>query len=98
MAGGSDEYARERVRQAKERERRRKAADAEAKRKAREEKVAHEAARAQEAVDKTSVTEHDVEQLAGLLLRLNSWCRVVVQAGLMVRPVSARQPSMRSLR
>lgn len=67
VAGGSDEYARERARQARERERLRKAADAEAKRKAREEKAAYEAARAQEAVDRTSVAEHDVEQLAGLL-------------------------------
>ncbi|MGW9070553.1 restriction endonuclease [Streptomyces yangpuensis] len=67
VAGGSDEYARERAREAKERERRRKAAETEAKRKAREERTAYEAARAQEAVDRTSVTEHDVEQLAGLL-------------------------------
>jgi hypothetical protein len=35
--------------------------------------------------------------VAGLavLLRLNSWCR---HAGLMVRPVSVRQPSIRLLR
>ncbi|MFB6520821.1 restriction endonuclease [Streptomyces sp. NPDC056401] len=67
VAGGSDQYAREQARQAKEHERQKKAAEAEAKRKAREEKVAYEAARAQEAVDKTSVAEHDVEQLVGLL-------------------------------
>lgn len=43
------------------------AAEAETKRKAREEKVAYQTARAQEAVDRTSVTEHDVEQLLTLL-------------------------------
>lgn len=32
------------------------------------------------------------------LLRLNSGCRAADQAGLVVRPVSARQPSMRWLR
>ncbi len=41
--------------------------EAEAKRKAREEKLAYEAARAQEAVDKTSVTEHDIAQLQTVL-------------------------------
>lgn len=67
MAGGNDPYARELARQAKERERARKATEAEAKRKAREEKLAYEAARAQEAVDRTSVAENDAEQLARLL-------------------------------
>ncbi len=45
----------------------RKAAEGEAKRKAREEKLAYEAARAQEAVDRTSVAEDDAEQLSKLL-------------------------------
>ncbi|WP_237285525.1 restriction endonuclease [Streptomyces niveus] len=67
MAGGNDPYARELARQAREREKARKAAEAAAKRKAREEKLAYEAARAQEAVDRTSVSEHDAEQLAKLL-------------------------------
>jgi restriction system protein len=67
VAGGNDPYARELARQAKERERARKAAEAEAKRKAREEKLAYEAARAQEAVDRTSVAENDAEQLSRLL-------------------------------
>ncbi|MEU1307287.1 restriction endonuclease [Streptomyces cinnamoneus] len=40
---------------------------AEAKRKAREEKLAYEAARAQDAVDRTSVVGHDAEQLSSLL-------------------------------
>ncbi|MFJ7205250.1 restriction endonuclease [Streptomyces sp. NPDC098789] len=66
-AHGNDPYARELARQAKEHERARKAAELEAKRKAREEKIAYEAARAQEAVDRTSVAEHDAEQLATLL-------------------------------
>lgn len=67
MAGGNDPYARELARQAKERERARKAAEAEAKRKAREAKLAYEAARSQEAIDRTSVAEHDAEQLSKLL-------------------------------
>lgn len=67
MAGGNDPYARELARKAREREKAQKAADAEARRKAREEKQAYEAARAQEAVDRTSVTEHDAEQLSHLL-------------------------------
>ena len=67
MAGGNDPYARELARQAREREKARKAAEAEAKRKAREAKLAYEAARAQEAVDRTSVAEHDAEQLSKLL-------------------------------
>lgn len=67
MAGGNDSHAREAARQAGEREKARKAAEAEAKRKAREEKLANEAARAQEAVDRTSVTGHDAEQLSQLL-------------------------------
>ncbi|WP_230423651.1 restriction endonuclease [Streptomyces radicis] len=67
MAGGNDPYARELARQARERERARKAAEAEAKRKAREEKLAYAAARAQEAIDRTSVAEHDAEQLSTLL-------------------------------
>jgi restriction system protein len=67
VAGGNDPYARELARQARERERARRAAEAEAKRKAREEKLAHEAARAQEAVDRTSVAENDAEQLSKLL-------------------------------
>ncbi|WP_329621172.1 restriction endonuclease [Streptomyces sp. NBC_01255] len=44
-----------------------KAAAAEAKRMAREEKLAYEAARAQEAVDRTSVAENDAERLSQLL-------------------------------
>ncbi|MGW3625533.1 restriction endonuclease [Streptomyces sp. NPDC000880] len=67
MAGGNDPYAQELARQARDREKARKAAEAEAKRKAREKKLAHEAARAQEAVDRTSVAEHDAEQLSKLL-------------------------------
>ncbi|MFH9735681.1 restriction endonuclease [Streptomyces sp. NPDC017260] len=67
MAGGNDPYARELARQAKEREKARKAAEAEAKRKAREAKLAYEAARSQEASDRTSVAEHDAEQLSKLL-------------------------------
>lgn len=67
MASGNDPYARELARQAREREKARKAAEAKAKQKAREKKQAYEAARAQEAVDRTSVTEHDAEQLATLL-------------------------------
>jgi restriction system protein len=67
VAGANDPHARELARQARERERAKKAAEAEAKRKAREEKLAYEAARAQEAVDRTSVVEHDVEQLSTLL-------------------------------
>ncbi|MGW5064249.1 restriction endonuclease [Streptomyces sp. NPDC004096] len=67
MAGGNDPYARELARKSRERERARKAAEAEAKRKAREEKLRHEAARAQEAVDRTSVAENDAEQLSRLL-------------------------------
>ncbi|MFE7836741.1 hypothetical protein ACFU53_11995 [Streptomyces sp. NPDC057474] len=67
VAGGNDPHARELARQARERERTRKAAEAAAKRKAREEKLAHEAVRAQEAVDKTSVAENDAEQLSKLL-------------------------------
>ncbi|MFF7338814.1 restriction endonuclease [Streptomyces sp. NPDC008163] len=66
-AGGNDPYAKERARQAREAEKARRAAEAEAKRKAREEKLAHETARAQEAVDRTYVVENDVEQLANLL-------------------------------
>ncbi|MEU0761143.1 restriction endonuclease [Streptomyces microflavus] len=67
MAGRNDPYARELARQAREREKARKAAEAEAKRRARAEKLAYETGRAQEAVDRTSVVEHDAEQLAGLL-------------------------------
>lgn len=65
--GGSDPYARERARLAKEQQRARRAAEAASKQKAHEEKQAHEAARAQEAVDRTSVAEHDAERLATLL-------------------------------
>ncbi|MET8106629.1 restriction endonuclease [Streptomyces mirabilis] len=67
MAGGNDPYARELARQAREREKAQKAAEAEARKKARAEKSAYEAARAQEAADRTSVTEHDAEQLSHLL-------------------------------
>ncbi|MFE7462677.1 restriction endonuclease [Streptomyces sp. NPDC057499] len=67
MAGGSDPYAREAARQAKEQERARKAAEAAAKRRAREEKLAYEAARMQEAADRTSVAEHDADQLSQVL-------------------------------
>ncbi|MFF1839312.1 restriction endonuclease [Streptomyces sp. NPDC058231] len=67
MAGGSDPYAREVARQAREQERARKAAEAAAKRRAREGKLAYEAARAQEAVDLTSVVEHDADQLSKVL-------------------------------
>ncbi|MFI6941952.1 restriction endonuclease [Streptomyces sp. NPDC050418] len=66
-AGGSDPYARELARQAREQEKARRAAEAEAKRKAREEKLTYEAARAQEAVDRTYVLENDVEDLSTLL-------------------------------
>ncbi|MDJ0342642.1 restriction endonuclease [Streptomyces sp. H10-C2] len=66
-AGGNDPYARELARQAKERERERKAAEANAKRKVREDKLAYEATQVQKAVDRTSVTEHDAEQLSTLL-------------------------------
>ncbi|MFI0976769.1 restriction endonuclease [Streptomyces sp. NPDC021093] len=66
-AGGNDPYTRELARRAKEQEKARKAAEAEAKRKAREEKAAYEAARAQEAIDRTYVVENDVEQLSSLL-------------------------------
>ncbi|QIB42818.1 restriction endonuclease [Streptomyces aureoverticillatus] len=67
MAGGNDPYARDLARQAKERDKARKAAEAEAKRKAREGKAAYETARAQEAVNRTSVAEDDAEQLTKLL-------------------------------
>ncbi|WP_346017323.1 MULTISPECIES: restriction endonuclease [unclassified Streptomyces] len=67
MAGGNDPYARELARQARERERARRAAEAEAKKKAREKKLAYEAARTQEAVDRTGVAENDAEQLSDLL-------------------------------
>ncbi|MFJ7786518.1 hypothetical protein ACIQY8_28240 [Streptomyces albidoflavus] len=58
--GGNDPYARERARQAREADKARKAAEAVAKRRAREEKLAYEAARAQDAVDRTYVLESDV--------------------------------------
>jgi restriction system protein len=67
VAGVNDPYARELAQQVREQERARKAAEAETKRRAREEKVAYQTARAQEAVDRTSVTEHDVDQLSTLL-------------------------------
>lgn len=67
MAGPNDPYARERARQAREQEKARKEAETAAKRKAREDKLAYQEARAQEAADRTSVVEHDAEQLAGML-------------------------------
>ncbi|MEV6105849.1 restriction endonuclease [Streptomyces sp. NPDC051940] len=69
-AGGSDPYARELARRAREQEKERRADEAEAKRKAREDKLAYEAARAQEAVDRTYVIENDVKQLATLLVNV----------------------------
>ncbi|MEU7042823.1 restriction endonuclease [Streptomyces varsoviensis] len=67
VAGGSDSYARELARQVREREKAQKAAEAETKRKAREEKLAYETTRVQEAVDRTSVAEHDAERLTQVL-------------------------------
>ncbi|WP_236655568.1 restriction endonuclease [Streptacidiphilus carbonis] len=88
--GETDPYARELARQAREQEKLRRAAEAEAKRRGRDEKLAYEAARAQAAVDQTSVIEHEVEQLTALL-------RTAVSANQALTFPALRQDFVRSI-